>query len=62
MMYVKITITMLKADHIFQYETDLVRATGSGVEQDDFVSKLSRITQLTGTCIITSSFISLTFF
>ena len=30
------------------YETDLVRATGAGIVQDDFVSKLSRITQLTG--------------
>jgi len=30
------------------YEYDVVRATGAGIVQDDFVSKLSRITQLTG--------------
>ncbi|KAK1923557.1 ER to Golgi transport-related protein [Papiliotrema laurentii] len=30
------------------FEQDVVRATGAGIVQDDFVSKLSRITQLTG--------------
>ncbi|ORY34789.1 putative ER to Golgi transport-related protein [Naematelia encephala] len=30
------------------FESDLVRATGAAAVQDDFVSKLSRITQLTG--------------
>lgn len=30
------------------YDSDLLQATGANVVQDDFVSKLSRITQLTG--------------
>ena len=35
------------AELLLQFD-DVVKATGAGVVQDDFVSKLSRITQLTG--------------
>jgi coatomer subunit beta len=41
------TKSLLKADPE-QYEYDVIRATGAAEVKDDFVSKLSRIVQLTG--------------
>jgi hypothetical protein len=35
----------------FQYDEDVGRATGAGEVHEDFISHLSRISQLTGNCL-----------
>ena len=34
-----------------QYDEDIGRATGAGEVHEDFISNLSRISQLTGNCL-----------